>query len=194
MSGEFSGKHILLLLLYSPGKRNDTNEPVVGRTRMIKMMFLFEKEISEKFFENTDVELVSFPEFYAWHYGPFSKDVYNDIEFFINNNFIKSESLKSKMDQVEFEEYENWVEDYALEDEDTILSTIRNEERFQLTENGIRFVEEKLLPQLTNNQEKILAEFKERINKADLKTIMRYTYLNYSEYTEESKIKDQVLD
>ena len=193
MSREFSGKHILLLLLYSPGKKNDINEPVVGRTRMIKMMFLFEKEISEEFFENTDVKLISFPEFYAWHYGPFSKDVYNDIEFFINNDFIKSESLKSKMDRAELEEYENWVEDYALED-DTTFSTIRNEERFKLTEKGISFVKEKLLPRITNNQKEILAKFKERINKADLKAIMRYTYLNYSEFTEESKIKDQVLD
>lgn len=194
MNKKFSGKHILLLLLYSPGKKDHMNEPVVGRTRMIKMMFLFQKEISEDFFEDTDVELVSFPEFYAWHYGPFSKDVYNDIEFFINNNFIKSESLNSKMDRAEFEEYENWVEDYALEDESTILSTIRNEERFKLTKNGISFVEEKILPQLTKNQREILAEFKERINTADLKTIMRYTYLNYSEFTEESKIKEQILD
>lgn len=194
MSEEFSGKHILLLLLYAPGKTDTTNEPVVGRTRMIKMMFLFEKEISDNFFEDTDIELVSFPDFYPWNYGPFSKDVYNHIEFFINNGFIENEPLKYEMDEAESQEYENWMEDYTLEDEDTALSSIHEVESFKLTLKGKNFVEEKLYKQLTENQKEILSEFKERINSADLKAIMRYTYVNYSEFTEESQIKDEILD
>jgi hypothetical protein len=40
---KLSGKHILLLLLYSPGNSDHPNEPLVGRTRIIKMLFLFDK-------------------------------------------------------------------------------------------------------------------------------------------------------
>ena len=42
-------KDILLLLLYSPGKTGKFNEPIVGKTRLIKMLFLFKKEALSHF-------------------------------------------------------------------------------------------------------------------------------------------------
>ena len=191
---KLSGKHILLLLLYSPGKTSEINESVEGRIRVIKMMFLFGKEIKRKFLKNSPIEIVSFPEFFAWHYGPFSKDVYYDIEFFINNGFVYNKLLDSEKPEIERNEYENWIEDYLFEDEKELISPyIRNIECFQLSLKGKTFVVEKIYSQLSDNQKKIIIKFKEDINKASPQAILRYTYLKYPEYTTKSKIKEEVL-
>ena len=36
-------KDILLLLLYSPGVTEQINEPIKGRTRILKILFIFKK-------------------------------------------------------------------------------------------------------------------------------------------------------
>ncbi|MGE5342836.1 MAG: hypothetical protein ACM3SY_15290 [Candidatus Omnitrophota bacterium] len=190
---ELTGKHILLLLLYSPGKTTDINEPILGRTRIIKMMFLFDKEIRKNFLKDSHAELISFPEFFPWHYGPFSKDVYNDIDFFINNGFIEDIYLDSEKTEIELDEDENWSEDYLFEDEEEMLSDFRNQEYLKLTEKGIKFVEEKIYNHLTDNDKMIIIRFKESINNASLEAILRYTYIKYPEETEKSKIKERFL-
>lgn len=193
MAKALSGKHILLLLLYSPGVETDKNEPVEGRTRIIKMMFLFDREISKNFFKDADFECKSFPEFVPWNYGPFSKELYNDIEFFINNEFIETHSLSSELTEVELDEFENWMEDYLFEDEKELIFNIQNEECFQLSQQGIKFVEDKIYNELSTEQKNLLIELKKRINSASLTSILRYVYLKYPECTKKSKIKNRVI-
>lgn len=185
---KISGKHILLMLIYSSGKSSKNNEPIDGRTRIIKMMFLFREEIKKDFLKDKNVELISFPEFFPWKYGPFSKDVYNDIEFFINNEFIASKILDTEMRGYEIEEYLNWIEDYAFEDEKELLNNIQNEERYFLTAKGEEYINTKFIINITENQKDIVSKFKQRINRASLDAILRYTYLKYPEYTKKSKI------
>ena len=36
-------RDILLLFLYSPGKSSEPNQPIMGRTRLVKMLFLERK-------------------------------------------------------------------------------------------------------------------------------------------------------
>jgi len=190
---KLNGKHILLLLLYSPGKGEEINEPITGRTRIIKMMFLFKEQIKKDFFKDSNIELVSFPEYFSWDYGPFSKDVYNDIEFFINNGFIEDSQLKKEMSEIEQDEYENWAEDYLFENEQELLASIQKEESFRLSQRGIDFVEQKLYKYLSANQKEILKKFKKSINESSLDAILRYTYLKFPEYTTKSKIKEKVI-
>lgn len=80
-------------------------------------MFLFNKEIKENFIRNRKTEITSFPEFIPWKYGPFSKDVYADIEFFINNGSIDNSPLDSEMTESEINEFGDWVEDFLFIDE-----------------------------------------------------------------------------
>lgn len=190
-----SGKKILLLLLYSPGENSNINEPVAGRTRLIKMMFLFDKEIKKDFAKDRDLEFIKMPEFFPWHYGPFSKDVFDYLEFFINNGYISSTPLDTERSESEESEYRNWMDDYLFDDERDLLSNIRNEEHFSLTGVGIDFVKQRLdWEELSENQKMILREFKKGINAASLQAILRYTYLKYPDYTGKSKIKDGVLE
>lgn len=187
------GKHILLLLLYSPGKTSQYNEPVIGRTRIIKMIFLFDREIMKDFLKDSEIQLISFPGFEPWHYGPFSKEVYNDIEFFINNNFIDNTHLDSEMPDFELDEFEDWADDFIFDDEKALLFHVQNEECFKLTSKGVNFIKKKVYERLSNNQKEILISFKKGINESTLEAILRYTYLNYPEYTQKSKIKEHIF-
>lgn len=187
-----TGKHILLLLLYSPGKTSSTNEPIYGRTRIIKTWFLFNKIIKTKFLKGSNITIKFLPEFFPWYYGPFSKDVYNDIEFFINNGFIYDSPLDTKMTKFEFDEYEDWIEDFSYDFEKELLLNSPNQESFQLTDKGISFISP-IYDKLTQNQKDIIIKFKRGINEGSLEALIRYTYLKFPEYTIKSVIKDQIF-
>jgi len=189
----FTGKHILLLLLYLPGITKEKNEPIKGRTRIMKMIFLFDKEIRNNFEKDSDVENIQLPDFLPWKYGPFSKDIYDDIEFFINNAFIIYKTLNEEMSLAEIDEYENWMEDYSLEDKSELILNILNEERFSLSDKGVKFVEGEIYNRISANQEEILTNFKARLNEATLSAILRYVYKKYPEFSKESQIQDRYL-
>ena len=67
---KLTGADALLLLLFL-----DDKKPIDGAIRLTKMMFLFEKEIAPILKKN-GIELDNPPVFFAYNYGPFSKDVY----------------------------------------------------------------------------------------------------------------------
>ena len=50
---DLNSKDLLLSFLYSPGIDSKINEPIVGRTKLTKMMYLFEKELYSQFFEES---------------------------------------------------------------------------------------------------------------------------------------------
>jgi hypothetical protein len=190
---KFSGKHILLLLLYSPGNTEEINEPILGRTRIVKTLFLFDKEIKKDFLKDSDIELISFPNFYEWYYGPFSKDVFGDIEFFINNGFIDNTPLNDyEMADAELNEFQNWADDFLLDEETRPSVSLPYQECFRLTEKGIAFVESNIFKFLSENQQKTIQLFKKTVNESSLAAIIRYTYMKYPSYTSKSLIKDRI--
>ena len=75
-ANKLSSSDYLLLLLAL-----DDKKPIVGAIRLMKMMFLFDKEIAPVITKKgapMDVR----PDFMAYDFGPFSKDIYEQIEFF----------------------------------------------------------------------------------------------------------------
>lgn len=184
---KFTSKHILLLLLYSPGRREKFNEPIEGRTRIIKSMFLFDKEVKKDFLQDTDIELVRFAEFFPWNYGPFSRDIYSDIEFFMNNGFIEDTMSDSEKSEAELNEEANWREDYVLDSDKNVDSESRSEESFQLTPKGYDYTKENIYSSLSDNQKLLIKEFKAKLNSASLRSILRYVYLKYPKYTSMSR-------
>lgn len=190
---KITGKHILLLFLYSPGSELQPNEPVTGRTRLMKAMFLFKMEQLKSFKKDSPIEEITFPEFVPWKFGPFSKDVLNDLEFFINNQFIEVEYTPEETPEPEAAELDNWTEEYVLAGERSIPSMITPEEEFRLTNRGLVYTNEKLFSLLTDNQRAILAKFKGALVSASLQAILRYTYVKYPEYTTKSTIKGKIV-
>lgn len=189
---EMNGKDLLLAFLYSPGVSPQNNEPIVGRTKLTKMMFLFEKQIYPRFFEDTiQIEL---PVFEPYYFGPFSKQLFEDLSFFESIGMIESTMTNiplSAADRVEsagvFDEEDEWAE-ASFDD-----VSEQYELSYALSQNGQKYVAEKVWPSFTQQQIDKLIAFKAQINKISLDSLLRYVYRQYPEEAKKSIIADRYL-
>ncbi len=184
-------KDILLLLLYSPGVADEVNEPIVGRTRLVKMLYLFRKEALSHFRKGTDVNEDNFYDFFAWDFGPFSREVYDDITFFILQGFIET-SLSDEEALPESEaEWEEWLTSSGARDEGEEIDEYR-EESFRLTRAGTDFTRG-MYETLSPTQQELLRQFKKRTGALPLRALLRYIYAKYPDDTTQSRIRDKIL-
>ena len=192
---KLTGKKLILLLLYAPTVGEKVNEPIGGRTRLMKMVFLFKEEVLIDFQRDKTFDEVDLPEYFAWKYGPFSSELLNDLEFLVNQLYIcRSESEAAVSDLVvseaELREYDFWVDDV-----DEFQTKEYAEEVFELTvERGIPKAKE-IWDRLSNNQKEYLQEFKKVLNRAALSRIIEYVYKKYQKngYVDKSLIRERYL-
>ena len=184
-------RDILLLMLYSPGVGDEPNEPIVGRTRLVKMLFLFQKEFGDSFRRGTEIAEDGLYCFFASDYGPFSGQIYDDIEFFYLHKFIESSSAREETPPESLGEWGIWLSESDSADNEEIVEY--SEEEFSLSkERGFPFAAE-LYALLNENQKKMLRFFKRGMVKTPLRAIIRYVYGKYPELTGKSKIRDSVF-
>ena len=182
-----SCKDLILLFLYAKGHTGKQSEPIVGKTRLVKMVFLFEKEIRRKFNLDAQIDASAMPEFKGHNFGPFSPKIYEDLEFLVDMGLVDiSGSGEEELLEDEKQEYEYW------------RATADGKERpfqesFSLTDIGKEFVETRLATRLTKEHWKVVDEFKERCTSASLKALLKYVYTRYPEMTKKSSIRDEVL-
>ncbi|NQS97987.1 MAG: hypothetical protein HQ591_06000 [candidate division Zixibacteria bacterium] len=184
------GKKFLLILLFSPEEGEETNISIAGRTRLMKMGFLFDKEVKSIFNRDKTFEEIELPEYFAWHYGPFSVDLLKDLEFLINQGFINVEISGNLPLAAEVAEYEYWIEDMG-----EFETREYDEEIFELTdEKGINKAKE-IWAVLSENQKKLLIDFKRVLNNTRLDRILEYVYRKYSKdgYIDKSIIRERYL-
>lgn len=186
---------MLLLLLYA-----DNGRSIYGRTRLQKMVFVFENEIMRQFgFDKVLKE--SGPKagfsFLAHNYGPFSKEIFDHMDFLINVGMVNAKFSENQSEEV--------LED--LDDEDILLDDMSNDPEFSpeeediargypeyiLTDSGKTYVKEKILPVVNREQLAALEELKRRFNSYDLATILKYVYKKYPSMASESRIRDRIL-
>ncbi len=189
-----TGKKFILLLLYTPTSDDKVNIPISGRTRLMKMGFLFKEELKSDFEKDKTFEELALPEYFAWKYGPFSGELLNDLEFLVNQSYIKSTSggmpIDATIAEAEFGEYDYWVEDI-----DEFRSREYEEESFELTEEKGVPEAQKIWKILSENQKKIISEFKKVLNQASLNRILEYVYKKYRKdgYIDRSLIRERYL-
>jgi len=194
-----TGADYLLLLFYLPGKNQEKLEPIEGRTRITKMMFLFQKEWFDRLHLSDISEMEQLQLFNPYDYGPFSTDVHEQLELFISVGFLEVKKMRMTHNS-EFDY------DYALQldndseevvGSDWILSDREYEiTQYSLSKLGGEYVEEKIIPELGGYKESVLtslSELKRQVNSTSLSNILSYVYSKYPEYAEKSKIKEKVL-
>lgn len=181
-------KDALLLLLLSPGKTGQENEPISGRTRLIKLIYLFYEELASKL-PSFKKALESRHEFISYHFGPFSKDVYDDIEFLENAGLVR-EDTGEVHSIAEASEWKLFYDEIHIERRETDETAEENfsEATFRLTESGMKLAEG-LYGSLTPREKKATQDFKEKYNCLSLNTLLRYIYKTYPEMTTKSRIK-----
>jgi uncharacterized protein len=188
---KLKNKDLILLLLHVQGTNGVINEPISGQTRLMKMIFLFCKEI-KKHFDNNAFDESTFPDFQAYDFGPYAPKVYSDLEWLVNMGFIDVDQFSNgEIPEEERREFDYWTATGSADDD---LDTSLVGKTFTLSERGQRFVR-KMLPQwdIGKNQMDILSEFKSRCLEASLRALLHYTYTRYPEMTRKSKIRRKVL-
>ncbi len=184
-------KDIILLLLFSPGKAQENNEPVSGRTRLMKLVFLFNKELKSKLSSLKDISADREHIFKAFHFGPFSKEVFDDIQFLENVGLIEEES-GGELSMAELSESQLFYDDILLQYIGSQEESVDySEPVFKLSDKGIDFVRQ-LYDQLKPKEQMKLKEFKGTYNSIPLSTLLRYVYKNYPESATESKIRNMM--
>lgn len=190
---EMNGKDLLLAFLYAPGIGTTYNEPIVGRTKLTKMMFLFEKQIYPGFFDETlEIKL---PEFEPYFFGPFSKQMFEDLNFFEAIGFVEAIETNiplSVVDKVEstgvFDENDEW-NDASFNEKKEVY-----ELSYSLSKNGFRYVSDNVWSVFTQTQIDKLTAFKAQINRISLDSLLRYVYRKYPEEAKNSIIAKRYLN
>lgn len=196
-------KEIILLLL------NLYQKPIVGTTRLQKLLFLIEKEF------NINPENGGF-KFEAYKYGPASKGLYDDLDFLTLIGYIEKSDDKEKLADLDINNIENYTskmflsekedlisnstkggdnEYFLIDDKDEICPPEEPEEKdsvvYRITEDGIKFLKDNNLT--TTIEAKSISELAKRYGNYSITSLLQYVYRNYPNYTEESEIKDRIL-
>jgi len=188
-------KDILLLLLYVPGPSKELCEPITGRTRIMKLMYLFEKELYKQYDFHKMIPEGKMPAFEPYKYGPFSVDIFKDLSFFMNINFIQQSTHgDEEAAMADMEEFERYLEEFIIQDEEVTAEIASYEQvEFKLTDQGACFAEE-LLKSLSKEQQAALTKFKVKYMTGNLNSLLVYVYRTYPESATKSEIKEKILD
>lgn len=183
---KISKTDLLLLLLYSGGISGRNNEPIRGITRLMKLVYLIEME-------GTINDLFKFE---PYKMGPFSSEVYPEIEFLKNfpspeNSFLKVRP-EENCDNTFNPEQIKITEDIAL-NEDAPLNCSEVNEEFSLTDLGVK-VSKRLWEDLNEKEKETLINIKSNYGSLSLRDLLRYVYKTYPEMTTKSEIKDQLYE
>lgn len=188
---KLSSKDFLLALLYSPGETSAFNEPIMGRTKLTKMVYLFEKEIYKQYFKTVNIIL---PEFEPYHYGPFSKQLFEDLRFFISIGFIETEETLVPISSAE--KYEVSVDADDNDDDCWDCASFEASEddvelKYYLSSSGNKYVEKNIWGIFSGNQQIILSKFKGKINSISLDSLLSYVYNKYPKDATKSRIAER---
>lgn len=184
MNNKLTGSDYLLLLLYL-----NNQKPIYGAVKLEKMMFIFDKEI-KKIISSKGFKIDKMPEFFAYHFGPFSKDVYVQIELFKNIKFVDVIDKKTKEGMDE-------VDDVLIFDDSISYNELTNDGKltvYTIANKGVAYVEEKIVPLLSDEIINLLENFKSKIVSLPSRSLLKYVYSKYPEYTVNSIIKEDVLN
>jgi uncharacterized protein YwgA len=157
--GESKGKaysrmDVLLLLLYSEGFTDRTNEPVGGMTRLQKEVFLTQKSLAERRIK------CNYP-FRPYTYGPFTRDLYRDIELLKSEGVVKEEQRELGEKGI-----------YRV---------------FSLTDKGLDKASNLLQDEIGKEIHAIVRALKNKYNNMSLYDLVEYTHKVYPEYVQDRR-------
>lgn len=210
--GLVTGRRLaLMLLLYSKGPSGRLNEPIEGRTRLTKMLFLLDKE-------NDVFRRVAKLEFEPYAFGPYDPKVYDDLGFLDNMGWLRGGSMSESGSTAgasfhelvgEKGEAENalaYLERPELNEADLsfdyLMSGVSEElpERYEtrkyaLSEKGleavnkaIKVIENQEMARITSEIEQV----KKRYNSMPLRDLLRHVYRKYPESASDSTILEEL--
>jgi len=173
---------LLLLLLFSKGYSGENNEPIRGITRLMKLVFLLDKEgkINDLF------------RFEPYKMGPFSSEVYPEVDFLTNYPPSKPLVKTRSSNAVELEDPdESRVIEDVLSLDGALLTSKEVNVEYLLSDSGSKVAEE-LWKSIDDGQRKVIQDIKSKYGSLTLRDLLKYVYRNYPDMTTRSEIKNQL--
>lgn len=171
-----TGLDAVLSLLYAPGASGKYGEPVLGITRLQKLLFLLWKEGA--FYENIP-DMYDFNSFEPYDFGPCMDDLYDDLDFAEDIGLILIEEVPSG------NEFEGGDEDAFLRDFGFKLVKSPMRRDFHLTEVGQEAAKE-IYDSLDEERRGRLVLIKRRFNRMPFFELLRYVYRKYPAFAKRS--------
>ena len=185
----------LLLLTLGVDETGKLLNEFKGITRLQKLIFLYEREEMPK----SQREVYTFRPYKA---GPFSKELYADIEFLENLGLVESVDVSTALPE-EFIEDEFFAEETDEFDGitfETLMGGVQNSSPrnydgrcFRLTEKGRAEVQRLLGDPTIDICMDGIKKIKSKYSYLSLTDLLYYVYTKYPESATESEIKEQVL-
>lgn len=147
-----------------------------GVTRLEKLLFLLEHET------NFNDEVAEPFIFEAYHYGPYSRQVYSSIDFLRAMRLIEERQVDVGSGLDRSEEVE------ALDPSDLNEDSPYVERQLLLTEDG-KAVAKVLSTRVSPKGKQALTDIKNRYGSMPLRQLLRYVYRRYPKFAERSRIK-----
>lgn len=136
----------------------NNGEPIEGRTRLQKMVFLMQKELEQR--DQLGAIRLEY-DFIPYDYGPFSKGLYDDLDAMIDQEFVEDTEEPLQSGKVKYI--------YEIEDDGEVL--VDSEKETWSDADAIM---------------QLAQEIKEEYNNMLLSELIEYVYSEYPEYAEKS--------
>lgn len=170
---------ILLELLAASGVRG-AGTPIVGTTRLQKLLFLVEHEEGVQVTEGVDFD------FTPYKFGPVSKEIYDDLTKLENLDYISSEPL-AEPTSVERDEF-GFSFEGLMGDEESTESF--EEKRYKITNKGKEWLANR---RLSGPEVEKIRKVKGKFGSLSLSDLLHHVYTRYPDMTTASEIKERVL-
>ena len=172
---ELLAPDLILLLMVAPSRWPQAENRINGITRLEKLLFLIEKEHGEH------IGLEEPFQFESYHYGPYSRAVYEAVELLEEANLLEEyrQLTDSNLDR---------AEELLYSDTATELSY---ERQFALTSDGETVAS--YLASIHSQVYERISKLKDQYGGLTLQNLIYHVYTQYPDYTEKSVIRDQVL-
>jgi len=189
MNSRIKNKTQLVLTLLYAGVKSIRGEQdsigIEGITRLEKLLFLLKME--KGFLE--DAENVDNFHYIPFKMGPWTNEVYDEIDFLESLGLVEKKQDKKKT-PADIAYVNELLENSLLDKyQKNTYSNNKGTDLFSLTTKG----KEKAIDiwnNLSDFERENLIEIKRKFNNMNLNQLLRYVYNKYPEYSKESEIRD----
>lgn len=173
---------LLLALLYAPGKSGTVGEPIDGRTRIQKLVFLLQQDVGPQQL----VEEAKEVEYTPHKMGPYSIDLAKVLEELVSAGIVKTERLEYVLTDDSDPESDKADVDSPGNGDARVQSL-----RYRLSEFGME-IAERIWLGLPGQMREELSDFKSFFNSLKLRQLLIFTYDRYPQYTIKSIIREDL--
>ena len=176
--------HLLLLLLWTSGKRGIVGESIQGIVRIMKLLFLMKMDAG------LDRYVSDYYAFAPYKLGPFEKAVYDDLDALVERNLVERKPIEENQLGPESRLPKE------LEIEKSIdFDRVKTNAIYALTETGKKYAQAyaKGAEQVDATILDTIRYIKSTWASQPLRRLLKYVYEKYPEYTTESEILEKIL-